>query len=222
MSRSPPVSPKSRWSPTHGGKRAYAARTAGASTPGRRRSTCATAVLPSRCRCCPAASPARVRHRTWEGSWVAVSCAACGTVKELPQPELGCGCGTLLRLPVAPPALPGGRARGGAEPVVQGRTGDPYRHPPAPPPGPLRCRLAHRTGTDDPPERGPPSVPSRSGPRRTHVRPPHSICAGWASRTYGSRRGCRPPASTCAAKGSLPTSTLPPLRPACARSRRCG
>jgi hypothetical protein len=63
--------------------------------------------------------PARVRHRTWEGSWVTVSCAACGTVTELPQPELGCGCGTLLRLPVAPPThetLPGAEPEPRPEP----------------------------------------------------------------------------------------------------------
>ncbi|HWM35956.1 MAG TPA: hypothetical protein VNS49_02410 [Streptomyces sp.] len=54
--------------------------------------------------------PARVRHRTWEGSWVEVRCPACGTAKEWPQPELGCECGTLLRLPVEPP--PAGIAAG--------------------------------------------------------------------------------------------------------------
>ncbi|MCH6163307.1 hypothetical protein [Streptomyces marispadix] len=48
-------------------------------------------------------APARVRHRTWAGSWVQVRCPACGVSKEWPQPELGCGCGTLLRMPVVPP-----------------------------------------------------------------------------------------------------------------------
>lgn len=47
--------------------------------------------------------PVRVRHRTWEGSWVEVRCPSCGAAEQWPQPELGCGCGAILRLPVAPP-----------------------------------------------------------------------------------------------------------------------
>lgn len=47
--------------------------------------------------------PVRVRHRTWEGSWVEVRCPACDAAEQWPQPELGCGCGAILRLPVTPP-----------------------------------------------------------------------------------------------------------------------
>jgi hypothetical protein len=65
-------------------------------------------------------TPARVRHRTWAGSWVQVRCPACGVSKEWPQPELGCGCGTLLRMPVVPPqygpAAAGGPPGSGAAP----------------------------------------------------------------------------------------------------------
>lgn len=68
--------------------------------------------------------PARVRHRTWAGSWVEVRCPSCGMSEEWPQPELGCRCGTLLRLPVAPPRMqpglhgqPGRPGVGGATPL---------------------------------------------------------------------------------------------------------
>ncbi len=42
-----------------------------------------------------------VTHRVWDEDWVAVRCAACGRLDEWPYPELGCPCGTLLRIPVA-------------------------------------------------------------------------------------------------------------------------
>ncbi|MBW1600627.1 hypothetical protein JJV70_00600 [Streptomyces sp. JJ66] len=57
--------------------------------------------------------PVRVRHRTWDGSWVTVRCGGCGQEGHWPQPELGCPCGALLALPVdrraagTPPAASG-------------------------------------------------------------------------------------------------------------------
>ncbi|NLU65933.1 hypothetical protein [Streptomyces sp. HNM0574] len=68
------------------------------------------------------AAPVRVLHRTWEGSWVEARCGSCGTAAEWPQPELGCDCGTLLRIPVA-------RARG------RGELGPLRAAPPGPAPG---------------------------------------------------------------------------------------
>ncbi|MFI6438430.1 hypothetical protein [Streptomyces sp. NPDC050759] len=45
--------------------------------------------------------PTAVAHQVWEEAWVAVECAGCGRKAEWPQPELGCVCGTVLRIPVA-------------------------------------------------------------------------------------------------------------------------
>nr|WP_303715964.1 hypothetical protein [Kutzneria buriramensis]WKX16434.1 hypothetical protein Q4V64_41610 [Kutzneria buriramensis] len=42
----------------------------------------------------------------WDEEWVAVRCAACGRRNQWPRPELGCPCGTALRIPVrGAPAL---------------------------------------------------------------------------------------------------------------------
>ncbi|MFJ3641499.1 hypothetical protein ACIPRD_17300 [Streptomyces sp. NPDC090108] len=51
----------------------------------------------------PAAAPEVLAHRSWDEHWVAVACASCGRRNQWPQPELGCPCGTFLRLPVARP-----------------------------------------------------------------------------------------------------------------------
>ncbi|MET8773187.1 hypothetical protein ABZV94_41050, partial [Streptomyces sp. NPDC004658] len=66
----------------------------------------------------PAAEPAVAAHRAWDDEWVTVPCAACGRLGHWPHPELGCPCGTVLRIPVkrsraagpqagAPPGRPG-------------------------------------------------------------------------------------------------------------------
>ncbi|MFF2511265.1 hypothetical protein [Streptomyces sp. NPDC058086] len=46
------------------------------------------------------ADPAPVTHRTWDEDWVTVPCDTCGRADQWPQPELGCPCGTMLRIPV--------------------------------------------------------------------------------------------------------------------------
>ncbi|UQT55447.1 hypothetical protein M4V62_10270 [Streptomyces durmitorensis] len=38
--------------------------------------------------------------RTWAEEWVTVRCRMCGRRDQWPQPELGCGCGAVLRIPV--------------------------------------------------------------------------------------------------------------------------
>ncbi|MFJ4577701.1 hypothetical protein [Streptomyces echinatus] len=50
----------------------------------------------------PAAEPAVAEHRAWDDEWLTVACAACGRPGHWPRPELGCPCGTVLRVPVAP------------------------------------------------------------------------------------------------------------------------
>ncbi|MEU6777100.1 hypothetical protein [Streptomyces sp. NPDC046759] len=56
----------------------------------------------------PAAEPAVAAHRAWDDEWIAVTCGVCGRPGQWPQPELGCPCGTVLRIPVA--ATPGSRS----------------------------------------------------------------------------------------------------------------
>ncbi|MFE1960747.1 hypothetical protein [Streptomyces sp. NPDC059479] len=41
-----------------------------------------------------------VTYRSWAEEWVAVRCTACGREDQWPRPELGCPCGTVLRIPV--------------------------------------------------------------------------------------------------------------------------
>ncbi|MEV6841313.1 hypothetical protein AB0N17_43775 [Streptomyces sp. NPDC051133] len=55
----------------------------------------------------PAAEPAPAAHRDWDDEWLTVTCGACGRLGQWPHPELGCSCGTVLRIPVRvsrPPA----------------------------------------------------------------------------------------------------------------------
>ncbi|MGW4568923.1 hypothetical protein ACWEN3_43495, partial [Streptomyces sp. NPDC004561] len=65
----------------------------------------------------PAGAPAVAEHRSWDDEWIAVACAGCGNVAHWPHPELGCPCGTVLRVAVAdgpaarPRPAPPGAAR---------------------------------------------------------------------------------------------------------------
>lgn len=69
----------------------------------------------------PAAEPVVAAHRAWDDEWLTVPCAACGRDNHWPHPELGCPCGTVLRVPVAegpaavePAPADGARAGDGA------------------------------------------------------------------------------------------------------------
>ncbi|MEU5525219.1 hypothetical protein ABZ759_32545 [Streptomyces sp. NPDC047860] len=55
--------------------------------------------------------PGTVDHRAWREEWVTLRCGDCGLRGEWPRPELGCPCGTVLRIPVAgeEAAVPAGR-----------------------------------------------------------------------------------------------------------------
>ncbi|MEV5977379.1 hypothetical protein [Streptomyces sp. NPDC052114] len=46
------------------------------------------------------AAPVPVTDPTWADDWITVRCWACGRQGQWPQPELGCDCGTTLRIPV--------------------------------------------------------------------------------------------------------------------------
>ncbi|WP_123968310.1 hypothetical protein [Streptomyces sp. TLI_185] len=42
-----------------------------------------------------------VTHRAWAEDWVTLQCGSCGRLDQWPRPELGCPCGTVLRIAVA-------------------------------------------------------------------------------------------------------------------------
>ncbi|MGW2645292.1 hypothetical protein ACWC2T_10350 [Streptomyces sp. NPDC001393] len=55
----------------------------------------------------PATEPSVAAQRAWDDEWISVPCTACGRLGQWPHPELGCSCGTVLRIPVMPPAAGG-------------------------------------------------------------------------------------------------------------------
>ena len=76
--------------------------------------------------------PLRVRHRSWEDSWVAMCCPDCGRTDEWPQPEFGCPCGATIRVPVDSRALAGtGSGAESCRPSVAASGPDPQRAPAA-------------------------------------------------------------------------------------------
>ncbi|CAM5247691.1 hypothetical protein GCM10010345_04140 [Streptomyces canarius] len=84
----------------------------------------------------PAAEPAVAAHRAWNDEWLTLPCAACGRLGHWPHPELGCPCGTVLRIPVtgARAAEPTAGARGPAG--AWGSPGTPEPAGPQAPSGP--------------------------------------------------------------------------------------
>nr|WP_285552788.1 hypothetical protein [Streptomyces hygroscopicus] len=64
---------------------------------------CGTPVAP---RLDPLAAPVAAGQRSWDDEWITTTCAVCGRLGTWPRPELGCPCGTVLRIPVADPAIP--------------------------------------------------------------------------------------------------------------------
>lgn len=46
------------------------------------------------------AAPLVAGHRSWADDWIGAACAVCGRLNHWPRPEVGCPCGTVLRIPV--------------------------------------------------------------------------------------------------------------------------
>ncbi|MFH8839396.1 hypothetical protein [Streptomyces sp. NPDC017868] len=83
-----------------------------------------------------------IRRRNWADSWVTVRCGACDRDTDWPHPELGCPCGTVLRVPVRAEGTEPGPASGGGGDSVPAREAEaPSPLPPSPlpplPPSPL-------------------------------------------------------------------------------------
>lgn len=105
---------------------------------------CGAPVAPPLARDAPAQP---ITHRTWTDEWVMVRCAACGRQGHWPQPELGCPCGAVLRIPVRPvnPAGPPREPQESHEPQDTARVRPTLsRRPAAPRPSfhPLTIRTA--------------------------------------------------------------------------------
>ncbi|MES4890929.1 hypothetical protein [Streptomyces sp. NPDC096012] len=85
----------------------------------------------------PAAEPLVAAHRAWDDEWLTLPCAACGRRGQWPHPELGCPCGTVLRIQViaatgGPAQAPGAadaNARPPAGTPVQAGTPEPPQAP---------------------------------------------------------------------------------------------
>ncbi|MFJ5289451.1 hypothetical protein [Streptomyces sp. NPDC088348] len=82
------------------------------------------------------APPVPLTRRSWSEEWVTVRCASCGRQDEWPQPELGCSCGTVLRLAVRPVTAspdadaPGGQATDPADPDLTAADSSTTARPP--------------------------------------------------------------------------------------------
>ncbi|MFR9796784.1 hypothetical protein ACL02U_12885 [Streptomyces sp. MS06] len=142
------------------------------------------------------AVPSAVRHRVWEEQWVAVPCGACGRLEQWPQPELGCPCGTLLRIPVA---------REGAGTA----TATPRRRPPSgPAAGPASPAAAvDRSGTAPPAGRT-----GRAGPRRPAGESEPATPAGPDARAGRSQPGAPPgPEEHAGPAGPVPRAAFRPV-----------
>ncbi|WP_236239400.1 hypothetical protein [Streptomyces sp. CC228A] len=102
---------------------------------------CGAPVTPPLMRGAPAEP---ITHRTWNDEWVTVRCAACGQQTQWPQPELGCPCGTVLRIPVRPvtaaTAPPRARSAPAPESTTASATGTSPVRAAAPPPQPAAER----------------------------------------------------------------------------------
>ncbi|MGS2591233.1 hypothetical protein [Streptomyces hebeiensis] len=81
---------------------------------------CGAPVAPPLARDIPAEP---VTHRSWVDEWVVVRCTACGRHGHWPQPELGCPCGTVLRIPVRPVGSPQDWTDAGFAPGAEGVRG---------------------------------------------------------------------------------------------------
>ncbi|OIJ65213.1 hypothetical protein WN71_024925 [Streptomyces mangrovisoli] len=143
----------------------------------------------------PRAAPTAVTRRSWDDDWVTVRCACCGRRGEWPYPELGCPCGTVLRIPVAEtPAAPQPKAAGPKAPEPE--TPEPI----APEPKAPRPKAPNAKAPE--PEAPNPKVPHPKVPRpkAPHPKAPAPERAG--------RRGAYEPVEIRTARDAVTATVL--------------
>ncbi|MEU0032668.1 hypothetical protein [Streptomyces sp. NPDC006333] len=113
------------------------------------------------------ADPVPVKHRVWDDDWVTVPCDACGREDEWPHPELGCACGTVLRIPVRG-VRPGGLRRPPRAGIAPGTAAEPDSDRDGTP-----ARSPHTTGAHAPHTAEAPASPGAgtTTPRAAEVSP---------------------------------------------------
>ncbi|MFJ2393152.1 hypothetical protein ACIOTI_10430 [Streptomyces sp. NPDC087843] len=175
------------------------------------------------------ADPVPVKHRVWDDDWVTVPCDACGREDEWPHPELGCACGTVLRIPVRG-VRPGGLRRPPRAGIAPGTAAEPDSDRDGTP-----ARSPHTTGAHAPHTAEAPASPGAgtTTPRAAEVSPEPGAgavparavdapSAGGPAADDGRHAAGPPPdgeapaapGSSLAPDRSRPSAAAPPPRPA--------
>ncbi|WP_225825262.1 hypothetical protein [Streptomyces naphthomycinicus] len=180
---------------------------------------CGTPAAP---RLDPAAEPAVAAHRAWEEEWLTVPCAACGRHNHWPRPELGCPCGTVLRVPVT--GAPAGGTAAGPAPA-------PAADPQAPADVPHARAAGHRPADGGSREHGDAGAPGPAGHRppfqpRTIRTARDAVTAAalylrWLGYQGIRRADQRPPNGVGLAARGLLAQVDPSVRPAAPRDVEC-
>ncbi|GAA3144982.1 hypothetical protein GCM10010521_34930 [Streptomyces rameus] len=157
----------------------------------------------------PATEPAVAEHRAWDDEWLTVACAACGRPGHWPHPELGCPCGTVLRVPVAgqrpedTAAGPGPVMAAPADPLTGPAGGTPE---PGDAPGPAGRRAPFR-----------PHAVRTAGDAVTTA----ALYLRWLGYADIRRADQRPPSGIGLAARGLLAQVDPSVRPAAPRDVEC-
>ncbi|AOR37015.1 hypothetical protein BFF78_10225 [Streptomyces fodineus] len=172
----------------------------------------------------PSAAPAVAAHRAWDDEWISVPCAACGRPGHWPQPELGCPCGTVLRIPVAttPPADSGKRsAMADTSPMDSGMqsTGSGMQSTDNGIPSPDSDTQSAETAPRTPAHR--PAFPPRAIRTARDAVTVAALYLRWLGYRDIRRADQRPPNGIGLAAHGLLAQVDPTVRPAAARDVEC-
>ncbi|MFE3853997.1 hypothetical protein ACFXPN_22985 [Streptomyces griseorubiginosus] len=163
----------------------------------------------------PGAGARAVVHQVWEETWVTVACTLCGRLAEWPHPELGCACGTVLRIPVAAArARPGTQTTtdaGSAAPTgtTEAAEGTTSADGTAPAEGTASAGTPAAAERATPAEATAPAKKATSAEASAPAGTTGSAQASASARTTGSTQ----PPATAPTNPSTPTENTPPPPP---------
>ncbi len=181
----------------------------------------------------PAGHPESVTHSTWDEGWVTIPCGACGRADQWPRPELGCPCGTVLRVPLTETDRDGGHNgpdRDGGHNSPEEPEGSPpptpSPSPQAPPqPPPQRRRLPGALSLPLPLPRAEPASRAPFQPVTIRTARDAVTAAALYLRWLGyrdiRRSDQRPPAGIGLAARGILAQVDPTVRPASLRDVEC-